>query len=543
MTSFSLNQPLSDTDEFDTSETARLRAALAAANQEKEQLVEKVKQLVVTEHKLYHSQAKLDSQLHTYRQLYALGKSLNQTFDLAASLKLATEFVLYELGFERCLLLLFHSVQQAFEVKALDGYYEDDALATVENLRLLSSDPIVQRLSRDHVNQDHDYEMCLADCEDVMLCEWRSRLGMNEYIVFALRQESEESLGLLIVGNTADRASYHTRITGDAEGFVGLANAASQIATALTSVNFYQALNEERSHLEKRVRSRTQDLNHKNASLQDALKELKLTQAQLVQSEKMSGLGQLVAGIAHEINNPVSFIYGNLEHAQDYTQDLLNLITLYQSCYPQPPAAVQNMLDEVELDFLAQDLPRLMDSMKMGATRIKDIVLSLRTFSRMDESEMKSVDIHDGIDSTLLILDHKLNGKLGTSPIEVIKHYGDLPQLECYAGQLNQVFMNILANAADALDPVDQGQITITTEADDTYVLIAITDNGPGIPDAIRGNIFNPFFTTKPVGQGTGMGLSISYQIVCDRHGGRLTCDSTEGKGTRFLIEIPRNLR
>ncbi len=532
------NLPLSDANEI-----ARLRAALAATEQEKERLIEKVKRLVVTEHKLYHSQSKLDAQLHTYRQLYALGKALNQTFDLAASLNLVTEFVLYELGFERCLLLLFDSAQQIFEVKALDGYYEEDSLAAVQDLRLLGNDPMVRRLSRDHVNEDHDYEMCLAHCEDATLCEWRSHLGMNEYTVFALRQESEEPLGLLIVGNTADRADYHTRITEDAEGFVGLANAASQIATALTSVNFYQALNEERSHLEKRVRSRTQDLNHKNESLQETLKALKLTQAQLVQSEKMSGLGQLVAGIAHEINNPVSFIYSNLQHAQDYTQDLLRLIGIYQSCYPQPHASVQTMLAEVELDFLAQDLPRLMDSMKMGATRIKEIVLSLRTFSRMDEADMKSVDIHEGIDSTLLILDHKLNGKLGTSPIEVIKHYGDLPQLACYAGQLNQVFMNILANAADALERIEQGQITITTEAHDSYVSIAIADNGSGISEAIRGNIFNPFFTTKPVGKGTGMGLSISYQIVCDRHGGRLKCESAEGQGTRFLIEIPTNLR
>jgi two-component system, NtrC family, sensor kinase len=188
--------------------------------------------------------------------------------------------------------------------------------------------------------------------------------------------------------------------------------------------------------------------------------------------------------------------------------------------------------------------------MQMGATRIEKIVLSLRTFSRMDEADMKSVDIHEGLDSTLLILDHRLNGKQGKPPIKVIKQYGDLPLVACYAGALNQVFMNILANAADAIEGAVQGQnpdqnpgqITITTEAHDGYVLIAIADNGPGIPEAIRGNIFNPFFTTKPVGQGTGMGLSISYQIVCDRHGGSLKCDSIEGQGTRFLIEIPTNL-
>jgi signal transduction histidine kinase len=534
--SLSFPQPLSDTDEL-----AQLRAALALAEQKNQQLTEKVKQLVITEHKLYDSRTQLDNQLHTYRKLYELGKSLNQTFDLTASLTLATEFVLYELGFERCLILLFNPAQNAFEVKALDGYYEDEAILSTKSLKLPTNDSMVQRLS-----QDQDYEICAETCDDALLCEWRSHLGINEYIVFALRQEAEAPLGLLIAGNTADRATYHTRVTQDAEGFLGLANAASQIATAINSVSFYQALNEERSHLEKRVRSRTQDLNSKNESLQATLKELKLTQAQLIQSEKMSGLGQLVAGIAHEINNPVSFIYGNLQHAKSYTQDLLKLIETYQTHYPNPHAVVQTMLDEVELDFLVEDLPSLMDSMQMGATRIEKIVLSLRTFSRMDEADMKSVDIHEGLDSTLLILDHRLNGKQGNPPIEVIKHYGNLPLVACYAGALNQVFMNILANAADAIEGAAQGQnlgqITITTEAHDAYVLIAIADNGPGIPEAIRGNIFNPFFTTKPVGHGTGMGLSISYQIVCDRHGGSLKCDAIEGQGTRFLIEIPTNL-
>lgn len=525
----------------DIDELAQVRSALAKAEEKNQQLAENVKQLVLTEHKLYASQAKLDSQVHIYRKLYELGKSLNKTFDLSASLTLASEFILYELGFERCLILLFKPAHNAFEVMALEGYYDLDAMAAAQSLSLLASDRVVQRLG-----QDTDYEICLAGCEDALLCEWRSHLAMDEYIVFALRQEAEAPLGLLIAGNTAERAAYHARVTPDAEGFLGLANAASQIATAVTSVSFYQALNEERSHLEKRVRSRTEDLNCKNESLQNTLRELKLTQAQLIQSEKMSGLGQLVAGIAHEINNPVSFIYGNLQHAQAYSQDLLRLIETYQQCYPTPHQDVQAMLNEIELDFLAEDLPTLMNSMQKGATRIEKIVLSLRTFSRMDESDMKSVNIHEGLDSTLLILDHKLNGKLSKAPIEVIKHYGELPLLACYAGQLNQVFMNILANAVDALETTHRdhpGQITITTQAQNSHIWVAIADNGPGIPEAIRGNIFNPFFTTKPVGQGTGMGLSISYQVVCDRHQGRLICESSEEQGTRFLIEIPTNLR
>lgn len=528
MTSDSTNLLLSETD--------RLRADLAAVEEKNKQLTNRVKQLVITEHQLYDWRARLDSQVHTYRQLYELGKSLNQTFDLSAALTLANEFVVYELGFERSLLLMLNPAQTAFEVRALEGYYDDESMTAVETLSLPSNDPVIQSF-----NKERDHGMCLEHCDDVPLCEWRSRLGMNEYIVFALRQEAGAPLGLLIAGNTADRATYHTRVSPE-EGFLGLANAASQIATAINSVNFYQALTEERSLLEKRVQDRTQDLHSKNESLQNALEELKLMQAQLVQSEKMSSLGQLVAGIAHEINNPVSFIYGNLQHAQDYTQDLLKLIKTYQTHYPAPHSAVQKTIEDVELDFLAEDLPSLLNSMEMGAVRIEKIVLSLRTFSRMDESDMKRVSIHEGIDSTLLILDHKLNGKLGTPPIEVIKHYGNLPLIECYAGQLNQVFMNILANAADALEKADQGQITVTTEVSNGYALIAIADNGPGIPEDIRGNIFNPFFTTKPVGQGTGMGLSISYQIVCDRHGGSLTCESAVGQGTRFVVKIPTSL-
>ncbi|MGB3297102.1 MAG: ATP-binding protein [Phormidesmis sp.] len=528
MVSRSLNLRLSEADQ--------LRADLAAIKEKNQQLTDRVKQLVIIEHQLYDWRARLDRQVHTYRKLYELGKSLNQTFDLVASLKLANEFVVYELGFERSLLLMLHPAQAAFAVKALEGYYDDESMAAVEALSLPCDDAVVQSFS-----QDRDYHICLDQCGDESLCEWRSRLGMNEYIAFALRQEAGAPLGLLIAGNTADRATYHTRVSPEG-GFLGLANAASQIETAINSVNYYQALNEERSLLEKRVQARTQDLHSKNESLQVALKELKLTQAQLVQSEKMSGLGQLVAGIAHEINNPVSFIYGNLQHAQTYTKDLLKLIKTYQKHYPVPHPAVQKTIEEIELDFLVEDLPSLISSMEMGATRIEKIVLSLRTFSRMDESDMKSVDIHEGIDSTLLILDHKLNGKLGDPPIEVVKHYGDLPLIECYAGQLNQVFMNILANAADALEGADQGQITVTTESRSGYALIAIADNGPGIPADVRGNIFNPFFTTKPVGQGTGMGLSISYQIVCDRHGGSLSCESTEGQGTCFTIKIPTNL-
>ncbi|MEB3337860.1 MAG: response regulator [Leptolyngbyaceae bacterium] len=282
-----------------------------------------------------------------------------------------------------------------------------------------------------------------------------------------------------------------------------------------------------------------------------ALAELKATQAQLIQNEKMLSLGQLVAGVAHEINNPVNFIYGNVKYARSYTQEVLNLLQRYQEEYPTPSQALQDQADAIDLAFIKEDLLKIFASMEMGTERIRQIVLSLRNFSRLDESEMKPVDIHEGMDSTLLILQSRLKGSLVTGNIQVVKQYGELPLVNCYAGQLNQVFMNILANAIDALReaeaepspavPLNQpGTITIKTAlSDSNQVTISIHDNGPGMPESVRKRLFDPFFTTKPVGQGTGLGLSISYQIVVEKHRGTLECISVAGQGTEFLIKIP----
>jgi signal transduction histidine kinase len=271
----------------------------------------------------------------------------------------------------------------------------------------------------------------------------------------------------------------------------------------------------------------------------------------------MSSLGQLVAGVAHEINNPVNFIDGNISHATNYIQNLLELLTLYQECYPAPNERIEELAEEIDLPFMIEDLLKILASMQLGTSRIKQIVLSLRNFSRLDEAEVKPVNLHEGIDNTLIILKSRLKSSDHPEAIKVVRQYGDLPLVECHAGQLNQVFMNILSNAIDALEEHNSPIITIQTAfieqphqvmeslshpLERPYVEVRIRDNGSGMEPAIQQKIFDPFYTTKPVGKGTGLGLSISYQIVVDKHQGHLLCRSEVGKGTEFIVQIPVQL-
>ncbi|MDJ0556945.1 MAG: PAS domain S-box protein [Microcoleaceae cyanobacterium MO_207.B10] len=294
--------------------------------------------------------------------------------------------------------------------------------------------------------------------------------------------------------------------------------------------------------------------------LSEALQNLQQKEAQLIQQEKMSSLGQTVAGVAHEINNPVNFIHGNLTYVKDYVSDIIELLRLYQKYYPDHIPEIETKTEEIDLEFLMADLPKILSSMEMGTERIRQIVISLRNFSRLDESEKKIVNIHEGIDSTLLILHNRIKSKGKGSGIEIIKEYGNLPKLECYPGQLNQVFMNIIGNAIDALEgQPEPRRIRITTEVSPDeakgseskyedrnlskpnvqYAAIIVKDNGPGMAESLVNRVFDPFFTTKPVGKGTGLGLSISYQIIVDKHGGLLNCSSETGQGTEFRIQIP----
>jgi signal transduction histidine kinase len=504
-------------------ENARLRAALQQVEQQNQHLTTQVTQLARMERSLVESQALMDCQVQRYRQLNDIAKKLNTTFEPLEILAIALDFVVYGLNFECCVVLA-----------PLDAPV--DAVARNGNHR--PTHPTFQPLLWEGYETEPLGPIISAvwdglGAQDFVLSPAGSPLGqqmnplwdLDESIICAIRAQSQSIPDYLIVmGNTHDRAKYFSRVVPEADYCVVLSNLLAQVSGAIEQAHLYQA-------------SRAQ-----STTLQRTLEKLQSTQTQLIQTEKMSSLGQLVAGIAHEINNPVNFIQGNLNYAQTYSDDLLKLVATYQQTYPAANPAIQNLLAAIDFDFLQSDFPQVISSMKMGVDRIQEIVLSLRNFSRLDESEFKSVDLHQGLASTLLILQHRFKVTHERPEIKLIKQYdAALPKIECAAGLVNQVFMNLISNAIDAMESagVAKPEIQIWTEQQDNGIQIRIIDNGTGIPADIQSRLFDPFFTTKPVGKGTGLGLSISYQIITEKHGGKLECHSTLGVGTEFRVWLP----
>ncbi|MGB3612710.1 MAG: ATP-binding protein, partial [Elainellaceae cyanobacterium] len=373
-----------------------------------------------------------------------------------------------------------------------------------------------------------------VETADIDAChkDFLRRFEIRANLIVPILVQEHSLWGLLIVHQCSEPRQWQESEIELLQSLAGQFGVAIQQAELYAQTERSAALAQERAH-----------------QLEAALQDLKQTQSQLIQTEKMSSLGKMVAGIAHEINNPVSFIYGNLAYLKRYYSSLTELLALYQQYCPTPPPAIAQQIEAMELDYLLDDLTKVLQSVEVGSMRIHQIVLSLRTFSRLDESDKKDIDIHNGLDSTLLILQPHLRAKSHRVEIQILKDYGALPLVECYPSQLNQVFMNLIDNAIDALaQQIADGDrqwiteppyIKISTRVEDNRAVIAISDNGPGIPIEQQPWLFDPFFTTKAAGKGTGLGLSISHQIVTERHGGSLVCTSRLAEGTEFQVAIP----
>jgi signal transduction histidine kinase len=493
--------------------------------------------------KLNQPKEALDVNKTIHTSTNSISSSLDLNTVVKASQAISSEIVLDKLlGNLMKILIENAGAQSGFLLLPKEGKLLISASASVDEETIINSESTALETSGElPVSVINYVERSLSDVVLSHAC--RDGQFTNDPYIIKHKVKSILCIPIVSQGQLISILYLENNLTTDA--FTGdrievLQVLSSQAAIALDNALLYASV-------EQKVQERTQELNQKNQDLSQTLEELKRTQAQLIQTEKMSGLGQMVAGVAHEINNPVSFIYGNLAPATEYVQDLLSLIDLYQTHYPNPVEEIEELIEDIDLEFISEDLKNLLNSMQVGAERIRNIILSLRNFSRLDEADKKPVNLHDGLDSTLLILQNRFKESGNEKEIKVIKEYGNLPLVNCYASQLNQVFMNLLTNACDAMQDQrsveaseKQLSITVCTQVTDRQsVEISIADNGPGMTEETIQKIFNPFYTTKPVGSGTGLGLSISYQIVVEKHSGQLRCISQPGEGAKFIVEIP----
>ncbi|NJO20087.1 MAG: GAF domain-containing protein [Spirulinaceae cyanobacterium RM2_2_10] len=473
--------------------------------------------------------------------LFRLANQIRNSLDLNTILGTAVREIRTLLQVDWCgyLWCWFQNDQHCLTVSHQAG---DMALTALDLGQYSSTQlrPLIESIVNQQLLRCDDLAVARQASDHQPLSAWSAllqELDIQALLVLPLKTRSEQ-LGAIFCAHRGHAYRWHER---DLELLQAVVD---QLALAIDQAELFAKTNA------TALAAQTQ-----TQQLQRALEELKQTQSQLIQTEKMSSLGQMIAGIAHEINNPVNFISGNLSYTGEYIEGVLQLLRLYQKGNPKPSPEIAALTAEIDLDFILEDLPKTLASMQIGAERIRQIVISLRNFSRLNQAGMKPVDIHEGLDSTLLILHNRLKAKAGQAEVQVYKNYGDLPLVECYAGQLNQVFMNIIGNAADALENTPEPHAinittafipTVATPADTLpsgTAQIRIRDNGSGMDSTTLSHIFDPFFTTKPVGKGTGLGLSISYQIVVEKHHGCLECHSQPGEGTEFIISIPTVLQ